>query len=88
MLAAEVIVHEVKLQRVQVLLILFRVCVRQAGEAAHSHPHREVLALDVGRGSFAQIGLAALRFLLDANALQRRVTVLASGFHVGLDFDD
>ena len=44
----EVVVHEVQRDRVHVILDLLRERVRQTGEAAHSHAHREVLALDVG----------------------------------------
>ena len=45
---AEIVVHVVEADRVAVVLQLLREPVREAGEAAHAHPHREVLPLHVG----------------------------------------
>jgi len=33
--------------------------IRQARKAAHGHPHREILALDVRRGDVFRIGIAS-----------------------------
>jgi hypothetical protein len=44
---AEVVVHVVKGDRGNVILDLLGERIGQAGEAAHLHPHREILALDV-----------------------------------------
>ncbi len=46
--AGEVVVSEVKGNGGAVVLQFLRVGVREAREAADLHPHREVLALDVG----------------------------------------
>ena len=41
----KVVVHEVQRNGVAVVLQLLAKCVSQSGEAAHSHPHRKILAL-------------------------------------------
>jgi hypothetical protein len=45
--ADEIVIEELMRQRVAVILDLFREGVRQPREAAHAHPHIEVLALDI-----------------------------------------
>lgn len=41
--------HKVKRKHMEVVFQLLAKPVGQAREAAHTHPHREVLALNVGR---------------------------------------
>jgi len=45
--AAEVVVRKVKSDCGGAVFDLLQACVGQAGEAAHGHPHREVLTLNV-----------------------------------------
>jgi hypothetical protein len=54
-----------------VALDLLGKSVGQAREAAHVHPHRQVLALDVGRGGVLGVGLAFDVALLRSDALGR-----------------
>ena len=77
--SAEVVVHVVDRDRGNVIFDLFGECIRQAREAAHLHPHREVLPLDVAGRDVLRIGIADLRFLLAAKALGRRVACLRGG---------
>lgn len=53
-------IHEVQCHRVGVVLDLLRKRVREPCEPAHVNPHREVLALEVGRGD-----MRVVRFALD-----------------------
>ena len=55
---AEVVVDEVQRDGRGVHLDLFREAIGQAREAAHVHPHREVLALHKRRGNVARVGKA------------------------------
>ena len=64
----EVVVHEVEADRVRVVLDLLGEAVGQAREASHSHPHREVLTLDVGRADERVVGIASDETLLDPGA--------------------
>lgn len=48
---AEVVVHVVERNRVLQVFSLLAERIRQAREAAHRHTHREILALNVGRGN-------------------------------------
>ena len=50
MYPAEVVVHEVNGGRVQVILNLFAEPIGEACEAAHSHPHCEILPLHKASG--------------------------------------
>ncbi len=52
----------------RVVLDLLTERVRQASEAAHVHPHREVLALDVRRADVFRIGIASDFFYLAPEA--------------------
>ena len=72
----KVVIHEVQRHGVGVVLHLLRKCVREPGEAAHVHPHREVLALHVGRGDVLRIGLAFDLTLDGARADRRAVAAL------------
>lgn len=47
--AHEIVVHEVQRKHVQVVFQLLAETVGQAREAAHTHAHCQVLALNVGR---------------------------------------
>jgi hypothetical protein len=42
--AAKIVVHEVKGDRVLVVLNLFRETIREPGESTHAHAHRKILA--------------------------------------------
>lgn len=58
------------------VLDFLRECVRESGEAAHVHPHREVLALDVGRGDVSVVRPPLDSGLADAGAFGRAVAAL------------
>lgn len=55
---AEIVIHVVKRNRVFQVLELLGVRIGQARESAHGHAHREILALNVGRGNVVVIGVA------------------------------
>src|SRR5690349_9880616 len=55
----EIIMHEVDRDRMRMVLDLLRECVGQPREATNGHPHRQVLALNVGRADMARIGVAS-----------------------------
>jgi hypothetical protein len=73
---AEVVVHEVQRDRIDVILCLLGEGVGQAGEAAHSHAHGQVLPLDMRRADFGHVGLAEDRFLDRARAFGGAVFAL------------
>ena len=60
----------------RVVLDLLAEGIGQAGEPAHSHPHREVLALDVAGGDVLGIGTPKDHAALDPDALRRRIPAL------------
>ena len=55
----------------------FRERVRQPRAPPHGHPHREVLALDVGRADVLRVGRSADNLHLAANADGRTVARLS-----------
>lgn len=67
-LPAEVVVHEVERYRVAVVRDLLGVPIGEAREAAHGHPHREVLPLDKRRADFGHVGVAKAALLLGTHA--------------------
>jgi hypothetical protein len=50
---AEIVVREVQASRRPKVLPLLAEAVRKARQTAHLHPHREVLALNMGRAGAA-----------------------------------
>lgn len=58
-----VVEHEVERDRVDVALQLLGKAVGEAGEPAHVHAHREVLALHIARADVLFVGLALDRRL-------------------------
>src|SRR5271163_1444414 len=54
--APEVVVHVVQRLRVRQVLNFLAEGVGEPGEAAHAHPHRQVLPLDIGRARLVQVG--------------------------------
>ena len=71
--APEVVVHEVQRDGVRVVLDLLAKAIGQAREAPHGHPHRQVLALDVGRGHIRLDRVAGDLDLLGTFVLARAV---------------
>jgi hypothetical protein len=71
--ADEVVIHEIERQCVAVIVDLFRKCVCQPREAAHSHAHVQVLALNIGSAEklvgVTWIALLALPY--ESHRLQR-----------------
>lgn len=64
---AEVVIHEMERNGMSVILDLLAEGVRQPSEAAHVHPHGQVLALDVtGRD------MTGIRIASDRDALRSR----------------
>src|ERR1039457_2263484 len=64
MYTTKIIVHVVNGDRGDMVLNLFRVSVRQASEAAHVHPHGQVLPLNVTGRNVLRIGTASNRYWL------------------------
>jgi hypothetical protein len=56
---AEVVVHVVESNRVLQILHFFGERIGQSRESAHSHSHRQILALNVAGRNVVVIGLAA-----------------------------
>src|SRR5579884_4080100 len=69
----EVVVREVERDRADQVLKLLAVCVGEAREAAHAHPHGQVLALDVAGGDRGRIGAAAADANVDPSADGRAI---------------
>jgi len=63
--------------RARMVLNLFAECVGEPSEAAHVHPHREVLALNVRRADVFRIGVAGNLALLGSDADCRAISLLA-----------
>lgn len=76
--AAEVVVHVVKGNRRFVVFQLFGKSVCQPGEAAHSHPHREVLTFHEGGGDVLEVRTTHDLDFLCSGALSRAVTLFGS----------
>lgn len=55
----EIVVHEVQADRVAEVFQLLAEPVRQASEAAHLHPHRQILPFDVARRNLRFVRLSA-----------------------------
>ena len=66
---AEVVIREVQRDVVSMHLDLLAESVRESGEAAHMHPHREVLSLDVARRDVLPVRAASDRRSLNAGDL-------------------
>ncbi len=76
--ADKVVIHHVERDRVGVIFDLLRKGVCQAREAAHVHPHREIVPLDIGRADVRRVGIAFDLFLLRASAFRRAVAALGA----------
>jgi len=72
--ANKIVVHEVKRNRRDLMLDSRGEAIREASEAAHVHPHGEVLAFNVGRADVLCIGLAGDFLALATDAVSRAVT--------------
>ena len=83
----EVVKREVERQRVGVVLSLLRERVRQPREAAHRHPHREVLPLNVARADVRLVGFAFDAGLLDAGAFGGAVAASRTG-SIAVELDE
>lgn len=59
---------------------LLRETIRQASEAPHIHPHREILAFHVAGADVLRVGIADDRYLFAARAFRRAVALL--GFRI------
>lgn len=66
--AAEIVIHEVQRNRRFVVLDLLAERIGQASEAAHSHPHGEVLTLDMGCRNVLLVGRSANPILASPGA--------------------
>lgn len=71
--AVEIVVHEVQRDRVGVVLHLFGERVSQACEAAHVHPHRQILPFHMGGADLLGFRVSCNDNLLGAGALRGRV---------------
>lgn len=74
----EVVVHEMKGDGVAQVFHLLTKGIGQAGEPAHPHPHREILALNVGGGHMSRVRVALDASGIGANARCRTVPLLAA----------
>src|ERR1044071_7209064 len=88
MYAAEVLVHVEQIQRVDVMLQLFRESISQPSEAAHVHAHSQILPLDVGRADVNLIGIANDYLLLDAKTSRGAVPLSVLLDHCRRDLYD
>jgi hypothetical protein len=61
---AEVVVREMERHGVGEVLDFLGERIGKARKPAHAHPHREVLALDVGRRNVFLLGFPAILFFL------------------------
>ena len=84
----EVVVHEVERHRRVQVLDPLRERVGQPREAAHPHPHRQVLALDIARGDTAGVRLALHFPNLDASACGGAVASFIGAWVLALFLDD
>ena len=75
----EIVVHVMQGQRRDMVFDLFGERVRQASEAAHLHPHREILALNVTGVDVLRVWRSDFGFLLASGANGRAVALLFSG---------
>lgn len=66
--ASEIVIHVVNCDRVFVVFDFLREAVCQACKPPHSHPHREILALNIARGNVAEVRVAADYRLASAHA--------------------
>lgn len=82
----KVVVHGVNRNGRNVILDFLTEGVRQAREAAHRHPHREILALHIAGRNMCRIGIAGDCFALAAKAFRRAVSLLTFG-RIAVDFD-
>lgn len=73
---AEIVVHEIKGQRVMMILNLFRESIRQPRKTPHGHSHCKVLALNVAGRNVPRIGLACDSRSNRPNAFSRAVAFL------------
>jgi hypothetical protein len=73
---AEIVVGEEQSQRSFVVLPLFRVSIRQAGEPTNHHSHRPIGSLDVGRADRVLVGIANPRGSNYVNNSGRRIAAL------------
>src|SRR5690242_6578690 len=69
--ADEVVVHMKQGDHCDVVLNLLAEGIRQTGEAAHIHPHVEVLSLHIARGNVRVIRIANKVDALSAKTLRR-----------------
>ena len=79
MCAAEVVVHEVQADRVFQVLHLLGERIGQPREAAHLHPHGEVLAFGVAGGDVLGIGVAVAPAHIGPDALGGAIAALGFG---------
>jgi len=87
MYSAEVIVHEVKRQRVFMILNFLRERICQPREASHVHPHGEVLPFDVASRNVIPVGFSNNRGCNRADTLRRAVSSLCALRFVPVQFD-
>ena len=73
---AEIVVHVVKGDRGNVVFDLLREGIGKPGEAAHLHPHGEVLPLDVAGADMLRVRVPDLGFLFASHAFSRRIANL------------
>jgi hypothetical protein len=76
---AEVVVHMEDRQHVNMVLDFLAERIGQPSEAAHTHPHVEVLALHIAGRYMVLIGVTADGDTLGAKTLRRAVPSLAFG---------
>ncbi len=74
--ATEVVMHIVNGDGRDVILNFLRERIGQPREAAHLHPHREILALNVARRNMLRVRIARDNYFAASDALRRAVTRL------------
>src|SRR5882724_2187324 len=87
MQANEVVISEVKRDGGAEILALLAESVCQASQAAHVHPHRQILALNVGRGNQIGVWIASNDNLPHVDQLRGAVSPLLGKFYGCVNFN-
>ena len=73
MVPGEVVVHVMQADRMGQILDLLAERIGQSRKPAHSHPHCEVLTLDIGRTDLRQVGISPANINVDASTDRRAI---------------
>ena len=83
---AEVVEAKVERNRGLVVLKLLAEAIRQAGEAADLHPHRQILPFDMAGANPLRVGISTDHYWYSLHDIRRRVALFAFA-RSRIDFD-